>query len=205
MVGTPTLRRSHRDPNSRFLVLHAESEMAPLTPQNRFTNFKPTAAIQVANTSSTWYRRYGHPPGARLGSTWVIGDPLRRLSEFPGTSAGAEILNFHLHKASHSLVRVHRATDCCAIGKSHVDRRRYQVGRPRNCTRTRPPECNDSLAAALTNLRGTSRGNNFHFLRRRPDSNRSTGLCRPLPNHSATPPEVLMLLGGSSSPTNEQP
>jgi hypothetical protein len=33
-------------------------------------------------------------------------------------------------------------------------------------------------------------------LRRRPDSNRSTGLCRPLPNHSATPPELTILLGG---------
>ncbi len=31
--------------------------------------------------------------------------------------------------------------------------------------------------------------------RRRPDSNRSTGLCRPLPNHSATPPESFSLLG----------
>src|ERR1700722_19055201 len=31
--------------------------------------------------------------------------------------------------------------------------------------------------------------------RRRPDSNRSTGLCRPLPNRSATPPEVASLLG----------
>jgi hypothetical protein len=32
-------------------------------------------------------------------------------------------------------------------------------------------------------------------LRRRWDSNPSTGLCRPLPNHSATPPEVTILLG----------
>ena len=36
---------------------------------------------------------------------------------------------------------------------------------------------------------------NPHFSRRRPDSNRSTGLCRPLPNHSATPPEVSSLMG----------
>ena len=34
--------------------------------------------------------------------------------------------------------------------------------------------------------------------RRRPDSNRSTGLCRPLPNRSATPPELPSLLGTSS-------
>ena len=32
------------------------------------------------------------------------------------------------------------------------------------------------------------------FWRRRPDSNRGGGLCRPLPNHSATPPEVVSLL-----------
>ena len=172
---TPTLRKLNHDPNSRFLVLHAESEMAPLIRQHRFANFKPKMAIKAVKTSSTRYRRSGHP-GTRLietspresiarCSTWVIGDPLRRLRvNFQGQELGQKSETSISTRLLAPWYGARRAPDLRAIRKSHVDGRRDQVGRPGNCDRPRRPEGNDSLASAPKNFRGRSRGNKSPFL-----------------------------------------